>query len=67
MWFPIHDELVIDAPDDQAAEVAALISRCMSFEAYGVPVRADADLLIDEHGRSRWMTGDRAKEIREAA
>jgi len=28
-------------------------------------VRADADLLIDRDGRSRWMTGDLSKEIRE--
>ena len=65
IWFPIHDELVIDAPDEQAAEVAALVGRCMSLDFYGVPVRADADLLIDRDGRSRWMTGDLSKEIRE--
>lgn len=65
IWFPIHDELVIDAPDEQATEVAALVSQCMSLPFYGVPVRADADLLIDRDGRSRWMSGDRAKEIRE--
>jgi hypothetical protein len=37
----------------------------MSFDFYGVPVRADADILLDETGTSRWMSGDRAKEIRE--
>lgn len=66
IWFPIHDELVIDAPDEHAEEAAKLVSQCMTFSCYGVPIKADADLLIDENGVSRWMTGDLSKEIRES-
>jgi DNA polymerase-1 len=65
IWFPIHDELVIDAAEDDAQDVAALIGECMTFPMYSVPVKADADLLIDEEGVSRWMTGDEAKRISE--
>ena len=65
IWFPIHDELVIDAAEDDAEAVAELIGQCMTFSLYGVPIKADADLLIDETGRSRWMTGDEAKRLRE--
>jgi DNA polymerase I-like protein with 3'-5' exonuclease and polymerase domains len=63
-WFPIHDELVLHVPEALADEVAAEVGEAMSFDFYGVPIKADADILIDRSGRSRWMTGDLAKEIR---
>lgn len=66
IWFPIHDELVLDVADEHAEEAAKLVSQCMTFSCYGVPIEADADLLIDENGVSRWMTGDLSKEIRES-
>jgi DNA polymerase-1 len=62
-WFPIHDELVLQVPIDQGEEIAKEISEAMTFDFYGVPIEAEADLLIDEQGSSRWMTGDRAREI----
>ena len=52
-------------PEETALEIAAAVSEEMPFDFYGVPVRADADILLDEDGVSRWMSGDRAKEIRE--
>lgn len=64
-WMFIHDENVLQVPEEMATEIAAAVSEAMSFDFYGVPVRADADILLDEHGVSRWMSGDRAKEIRE--
>lgn len=67
VWMAIHDELVLDVAEQDAEAVSALVGECMSFDLYGVPVRADADMLIDRDGRSRWMTGDLAKEIREGA
>lgn len=66
-WMFIHDETVLQVPEELALEIAAAVSEAMSFDFYGVPVRADADVLIDEDGRSRWMSGDRAKEIALAA
>jgi DNA polymerase-1 len=64
-WMFIHDENVLQVPEHVADEIAAAVSEAMSFDFYGVPVRADADILLDQDGRSRWMSGDRAKEIRE--
>jgi DNA polymerase-1 len=61
VWFPVHDELVIECAEDIVQEAAALISECMTFDFYGVPVEADADLLLDPEGRWRWSTGDEAK------
>jgi DNA polymerase family A len=64
-WMWVHDEIILQVPEEIALEIAAAVSEAMSFDLYGVPIRADADVLIDEDGVSRWMSGDRAKEIRE--
>jgi len=64
-WMFIHDENVLQVPEELALEISAAVSEAMSFDFYGVPVQADADILLDEDGTSRWMSGDRAKEIRE--
>lgn len=64
-WMWVHDEDVLQVPIGMAEEIKAAVSEAMSFDFYGVPVRADADILLDEQGVSRWMSGDRAKEIRE--
>lgn len=61
VWFPIHDELVIEVREDQAEAVASLAGACMTFELYGVPIEAEADIMIDPQGISRWTTGDQAK------
>lgn len=63
-WMFIHDEIVLQVPDQMVTEIAEAVSAAMSFDLYGVPIRADADVLIDLDGSSRWMSGDRAKEIR---
>jgi DNA polymerase-1 len=63
-WMWVHDEDVLQVPVEMAAEIAEAVSAAMSFDFYGVPVRADADILLDEDGASRWMSGDRAKAIR---
>jgi hypothetical protein len=62
--FPVHDELIVSCPQDRAEEVSKALTEAMSFDFYGVPITAEADLLIDEAGRSRWMSGDLAKKIR---
>jgi DNA polymerase-1 len=63
VWFPVHDELVTQAPEDQVDRLAADTVSCMTFDFLGVPVAADADVLIDEHGTSRWMAGDVARKL----
>ena len=65
VWFPIHDEMVLQVPNDRVHEIAGEIGEAMSFDLYGVPIRAEADLLIDPQGVSRWMSGDVAKSYRE--
>ena len=62
--FPVHDELIVSCPQDRAEEVSKALTDAMSFDFYGVPITAEADLLIDESGISRWMSGDLAKKIR---
>lgn len=64
VWFPVHDELIIRARVDQAQAVAQLAEECMTFDLYGVPIEAEADILLDEYGISRWMSGDHARKIR---
>lgn len=64
IWMAIHDELVLNVPEERAEEVSSLIEADMTMEFLGVPVAAEADVLIDRAGISRWMPGDVAREIR---
>jgi DNA polymerase-1 len=63
VWFPVHDELVMEIREDLVPEVLAYVESAMRFEFYGVPINADAIVLRDEDGVSRWMTGHRAEDI----
>lgn len=63
---PIHDELVVSCRREYATEVCAVLERAMSFDFLGVPITAEADVLLDEAGTSRLMSGDIARKIREA-
>jgi hypothetical protein len=38
----------------------------MRFDFLGVPISAEPVVLLDEDGRSRWMTGKRAKAVADA-
>lgn len=62
---PVHDELVVSCRRRYAAEVCAALEAAMSFDFFGVPITAEADVLVDEAGVSRWMSGDIARKIRE--
>jgi DNA polymerase I-like protein with 3'-5' exonuclease and polymerase domains len=64
--FPVHDELIVSCPWERRVEVCAALERAMSFDFFGVPITAEADVLVDEAGVSRWMSGDIARKIREA-
>jgi DNA polymerase I-like protein with 3'-5' exonuclease and polymerase domains len=63
---PIHDELVVSCLAEYAGVVCAVLERCMTFDFMGVPITAEADVLLDEHGISRMMSGDIARKIKEA-
>jgi DNA polymerase-1 len=44
LLLPIHDEVLAQAPEREAAEVAAEIGRIMAGQFYGVPLTAGADV-----------------------
>jgi DNA polymerase-1 len=64
VWWAIHDELVLQIPAGREDEVMRAAERAMTFDFMGVPIQADAILLLDENGDSRWMTSKRAEAIR---
>lgn len=63
VWYPVHDELVLQVPEGRVAEVTADIQDSMRFDFMGVPISATAVPLIDYDGRSRWMPADHAEKI----
>ena len=66
LWVPIHDELILQVPEDRLAECMDKLEQAMRMTLFGVPISASAVALIDEDGTSRWMTCDRAEKIRNA-
>lgn len=44
-WLPIHDELVMEVPEDRAEEACAALTECMSTEVLGVPVPAEGEII----------------------
>jgi DNA polymerase-1 len=67
VWLPVHDELVLQVPDGEVDAVIADAEHSMRMEFRGVPIEADAVVLRDENGISRWMTGKRAEQIAKEA
>ena len=63
VWLPVHDELVLQVPDDEIDDVIADAEASMTMDFRGVPITASAVVLRDEDGVSRWMTGKRAEQI----
>lgn len=63
VWLPVHDELVLQVPDDEVDAVIADVEDSMRMEFRGVPVEADAIVLRDREGISRWMPGRLAETI----
>lgn len=63
LWIPIHDELILQVPEDRVEECMARLEQAMRMTVLGVPITATAIALYDEHGVSRWMTCDRAEKI----
>ena len=46
---PIHDEVLASVPEAEAADYAREIERCMTFDLYGVPIEAEAEI-----GKRSW-------------
>lgn len=66
LWVPIHDELILQVPEERLEECMAALEAAMRMTLLGVPISATAVALIDEDGTSRWMTCDRAEKIAKA-
>ncbi|MFB6955262.1 DNA polymerase [Streptomyces niveus] len=41
---PIHDEILASAPRKEAEEIAREFERCMTWELFGVPITAEAEI-----------------------
>jgi DNA polymerase I len=63
LWFPIHDELVLQVPNDRVEEILLEVQSAMKFNFFGVAIDASADVLVDTDGSSRWMAGDDAVAV----
>lgn len=63
VWFPVHDELVLQVPDHLHDVVKEAAEWAMTFDFRGVPIEAEAIELLDREGVSRWMTGKLAEKI----
>lgn len=63
VWWPIHDELVLQVPDGDVDAVAADAQWAMTFDFRNVPITATPVVLRDENGVSRWMTSKNAEKI----
>ncbi|MCW7984071.1 DNA polymerase [Streptomyces platensis subsp. clarensis] len=44
MKLPIHDEVLASVPKGEAMEFAREFERCMSFDLFGVPIEAEAEI-----------------------
>jgi DNA polymerase-1 len=44
MRLPIHDEVLCSVPEREAQEYAQAIEKCMTFDLYGVPIEAEAEI-----------------------
>jgi DNA polymerase-1 len=49
MRLPIHDEVLASVPQAEAQDIARAIESCMTFDLFGVPIEAEAEI-----GRRSW-------------
>lgn len=56
VWGLIHDEMIVCCKDDPEtiAKTLAALQECMTMDFLGVPIQAEAEVLRDETGVSRW-------------
>jgi DNA polymerase I len=55
VWGLIHDEMVLEVPESRVEEALTAVKTCMTMTFLGVPIAAEAAVLRDENGVSRWM------------
>lgn len=58
----IHDELIVEVPIEEMNFHLAALEHSMVFDLRGVKIEAEAQVLADCFGRSRWTTGTKALE-----
>jgi DNA polymerase-1 len=63
VWLPVHDELVLQMPEGSEEQIMADAEAAMRFDFRGVPITADAVILRDREGISRWMTSKHSEAI----
>lgn len=63
LFVPIHDEIILQVPEDDVDRALKVLEESMTMEFLGVPITASAVVLRDEDGVSRWMTCDAAERI----
>lgn len=44
-WLPIHDEMVLEVPEDRGEEAAKALTEHMSTEVLGVPIPAEGEVI----------------------
>jgi DNA polymerase I len=44
-WLPLHDEMVLEVPEDRADEAAQALTDLMSTEVLGVPIPAEGEVI----------------------
>lgn len=51
LWLFVHDEVIVQAPEQDAERVRGLLSQVMTTRFRGVPIAADAEILGTHWGR----------------
>jgi DNA polymerase I len=44
-WLPLHDEMVLEVPEDRADEGAQALTDLMSTEVLGIPMPAEGEVI----------------------
>ena len=44
-WLPIHDELVMEVPEDRAGDACTALTECMTTEVLGIVVPAEGEVV----------------------
>lgn len=53
IWLPIHDELVLEVPEDEAEKMLPILEECMFYELGDIPITASAEII-----GHRWGGGE---------
>ncbi|MEU0245148.1 DNA polymerase [Streptomyces sp. NPDC006235] len=62
MRLPIHDEVLASVPQAEAQDMAKAIERCMTFDLFGVPIEAEAEIGKRSWGSLYYSADDKANE-----